>query len=349
MPRGSGPRSHKHKRDVSDTGGSTLNARPAPEAPQSRGCDPQFLDLPTDAERKACYAQFYEATSNGAIELCICGVCTCECAVLDDKVIAIPLSLIPNSMHLIPARKHVAHNLYRGRLLEPKGVVGEDDDPIMSVCGQCMEELKKPGHKPPKLSLANGLWIGRIPWALQVLTFPEQLLIALLYPHVYVFKLFPKYQQGARDMATLQRAMQGNVTAYELNGEAIASMVEGKLMPRPPVILASLISVMFIALGEIPKKWLHSTFHVRHQVVLEALRWLKMNNPKYYRDIEISPTQINTLPEDDMPEEITAIIRQSDDVGVLEEENNTYVHLDDKKGQSIIQIRTRYDRHTCLQ
>jgi len=91
---------------------------------------------------------------------------------------------------------------------------------------------------------------------------------------------------------------------YELNSEAIASMVQGNLMPRPPAILASLISVTFIALGEVPKKWVHSTFHVCCQVMLEALCWLKVNNTKYYRDIEISPTRIQTLPEDNVPEEI---------------------------------------------
>ena len=96
----------------------------------------------------------------------------------------------------------------------------------------------------------NRLWIGPIPWQLQVLTFPEQLLIALLYPRVYIFKLFPKRSQGARNISGLQCAMQGNVTTYELDGEGVASMVQGKLMPCPPAILASLILVTFIALGE---------------------------------------------------------------------------------------------------
>lgn len=104
-------------------------------------------------------------------------------------------------------------------------------------------------------------------------------------------------------------------------------------MPCPPAILASLISVTFIALGEVPKKWLHSTFHVCCQVVLDALHWWKVNNPKYYRNIEISPTWIDTLPEDNVPEEITAIIQQLEDVGVLEEENNSYVPLDENEGQ----------------
>ena len=67
-----------------------------------------------------------------------------------------------------------------------------------------------------------------------------------------------------------------------------------------------------------------------------ALQWLKVNNPKYYHDIEISPTHINSLPEDDVPKEITAIIRQSEDLGVLEEENDSYVPPDDNEGQKLM-------------
>jgi len=328
-----GQRGRKRKRTACDSGGGLREPSVGAQETGSHCSGSRFLQLPTDTQLKQCYARFFKATSNAPTEQCTCAVCARECRVLENKVLAMPLSLIPNSERLVPRCPHTTHELYKGRLLEPDGLVGENDDPLVSVCGQCLEELNKPGHKPPKMSLANGLWIGWIPWPLQLLTFPEQLLIALLYPRVYVFKLFPKRQQGTRNMATLQRAMRGNVTTYELNAEAIASMVEGNLMPRPPAILASLISVTFIALGEVPKKWLHSTFHVRWQVVSNALQWLKVNNPKYYHDIEISPTRINTLPEDDVPEEITDIIRQSEDLGVLEEEDDSYVPPDDNEGQ----------------
>ena len=126
--------------------------------------------------------------------------------------------------------------------------------------------------------------------------------------------------------------MRGNVSTYELNAEGIASMVEGKLMPRPPAILASLISVTFIALGELPRNWIHSTFRVRCQVVFEALRWLKENNQKYYGDIDISTPRIESLPEDDVPEEITSILRQSEDVGVIDEESEGYIPQDNNEG-----------------
>jgi len=292
----------------------------------------EFLKLPGKEEVKNCYAQFYQATSNASVEVGVCAICAQECNVIEDKLSTLPLSELPNSSRLVPTKQHMAHQLFNGRLLEPAGVKPRDGGALVSICRSCLEDLKKPNKKPPKYSLANRLWIGPIPWQLQVLTFPEQLLIALLYPRVYVFKLFPKCHQGARNISRLQRAMRGNVSTYELNAEGIASMVEGKLMPRPPAILASLISVTFIALGELPRNWIHSTFRVRRQVMFEALRWLKENNQKYYGDIDISTPRIKSLPEDDVPEEITSILRQSEDVGVIDKESEGYIPQDNNKG-----------------
>ncbi|KAI9566518.1 hypothetical protein HD554DRAFT_1979660, partial [Boletus coccyginus] len=172
------------------------------------------------------------------------------------------------------------------------------------ICYTCLEDLKKVKEKPPKYSLANQLWVGQVSWQLKVLTFPEQLLVALLYLRVFIFKLFPKRVHGARNISGLQHAMQGNVSTYDLDAEGIASMVEGKLMPCPLAILASLISMTFIAIGELPKNWIYSMFRVRWQVVLDALQWLKQNNPKYYGDMEISERRIEDLPEDNIPQEI---------------------------------------------
>lgn len=132
--------------------------------------------------------------------------------------------------------------------------------------------------------------------------------------------------------------MRGNISTYRLNTDAVADMVKGKLMPRPPAILASLISVNFIAVGEVPKAWLHPTFRVRRAVLLRALQWLKQNNPKYYGDIEISEERLNELPEDDVPEEINAIVRQTEDTGILEEETDGYVPRDENEGMSTIVI-----------
>ena len=194
-----------------------------------------------------------------------------------------------------------------------------------------MDELRKPGDKPPQYSLANRLWIGRILWQLQVLTFPEQLLIAHLYPRVFVFKLFPKRQGSVRQASGLQNAMRGNVSTYDMPMDGISTMIQGNLMPRRPAVLASLITVTFIGLGDLPKAWIHSTFRVRWKVVHDALLWLKENNP-YYVEIDISASHLEELAEDDIPEEVMDIIRQSDDVGMIEQESAVYVPQDNDEG-----------------
>lgn len=250
---------------------------------------------------------------------------------MDENLHKMPLSDVPNSHRLVPKTPHPAHDVYNGRLLQPEAVEVNGLDAYISIFQACLDELRKPSDKPPRWSLANGLWIGCIPWQFQVLTFPEQLLIAHLYPRVFVFKLFPKRQGGVRNVSGLQNAMQGNVSTYDMAMDGVTTMIQGDLMPRRPAILASLVSVTFIGLGDLPKAWIHSTFQVRRKVVHDALVWLKEINP-YYVDIGISSSHLEELPEDDVPEEIMNIIRQSDDVGIIEQESAGYVPQDDNEG-----------------
>lgn len=220
-------------------------------------------------------------------------------------------------------------------LLQPEGVTCQGGRSVANICGKCLHDLQKETQLPPKFSLANNLWIGAIPAELGSLTFPEQLLIAHLYPRVYVFKLFPKSGGGPTD--GMQRGMRGNVSTYKLSVEAMVAMVEGKLMPRPPTILSSLIAITYVGVGKIPKKWLHSTFRVRRHHVVRALRWLQDNNPKYYGDITISEDQLDQLPEDDVPDEILGLIRQSNDAGLVDQESSGYVRTEDIGSSSTLQ------------
>ncbi|KAJ7815771.1 hypothetical protein B0H14DRAFT_2603094 [Mycena olivaceomarginata] len=90
-------------------------------------------------------------------------------------------------------------------------------------------------------------------------------------------------------------------------------------------ILASVITVTYVGLGELPKNWLHNTFRVRRAVVRRALGWLKAFNPKYYGHIKIDDGRIQALPEDDVPLAITSVIRQSTDTGIIDQESDGYV------------------------
>ena len=223
----------------------------------------KFLELPNDNRVKECYREFYKATSNKALTLVVCAVCAREVNMEGDHVHVYQMTDLPHSNRLIPTHPHPCHDLFQGRLLEPKGVIEDSGTQTqVRVCGNCFSELREESanETPPRLSLANNLWIGRIPWQLEVLTFPEQLLIALLYPCVYVFKLFPKDVNYRPDASTLQRGMRGTVSTYDLDMEGAASMIQGNLLPRSMTILPSIISVTFISRGELPKRWLQSTF-----------------------------------------------------------------------------------------
>jgi hypothetical protein len=285
----------------------------------------QFLELPTKEEVQECYRQFHDATSNNALELSICGICAQEISMCGDKPTLFNLKDIPNSQRLIPSSPHSRHDLYGRLLLEPGGVIGEGDKTQVRICRTCLRDLQNSSNKPPRFALANNLWIGRIPWQLEVLTFAEQLLIAHVYPRVYTFKLFPKKIGGHRDHANLQRGMRGNVSSYELNMDSIRSMLEGNLMPRPPEILASIITITFIGVGDLPKKSLWNTFRVRRHAVSEALCWLRENNPKYYGNVEMSSERLRLLPEEDIPQAIIDVVHQSTEVGVVDQESEGYV------------------------
>ncbi|KAI0085329.1 hypothetical protein BDY19DRAFT_868979, partial [Irpex rosettiformis] len=156
----------------------------------------------------------------------------------------------------------------------------------------------------PKFSLANKLWIGRVPWQLECLTLPEAMLIARLYPRSAVVKLYPKDRNKGYDVNSLYHGLQGNITTYDFNMEAIADMIEGRLMPQHPRLLAEILAVTYVGVGPLPKNWLAKTFRVRRHQVREALLWLKENNQKYYGDIEIHQGRLESLPEDDIPIEI---------------------------------------------
>ena len=172
-----------------------------------------FMDLPSGEEIKNCYRAFYDGTSMGAVEMEICGVCAREVNVRSDGVVTMMMSDIPNVHRLVPKNPHREHNLIDGKLFDSMGVVVDETCTKVRICRSCFDDLRKDSEKPPKYSLANNLWIGNVPWCLEILTFPEQLLLARVFPRVYVFKLYPKDAVGGRrDPVTLQRGMKGTVS-----------------------------------------------------------------------------------------------------------------------------------------
>ncbi|KAF9234215.1 hypothetical protein BU15DRAFT_79235 [Melanogaster broomeanus] len=170
------------------------------------GEEVDFMQLPSEKELKECYKRFYAATLNDALVAGICGVCAHECGPMDEKLTWWKVAEIPHGERLIvdEGSDHGACDRFKGMLLEPKAVMKREGEMMVSICSLCLGHLRDAKKTtPPRLSLANGLWIGRVPWQLAVLTFAEQLLVALLYPRVFVFKLFLKKMGGTRSTANL--------------------------------------------------------------------------------------------------------------------------------------------------
>ncbi len=289
---------------------------------EEEGC---FLDIPSTDERRQLYQAFRESTSNAAIAFNTCAVCARSLLNAEVPITKILLSDLPNRHLLRASHQHPIEEVVSGILLLPEACSGVID-PEISVCAECLHQLQqKDRRKPPIYSLANKLWIGRIPWELRCLTLPEQLLVARLYPRMFVVKLFPKTGRMGHDPSTLQTALHGNVTTFALNLPKINDMIEGRIMPQEPRILAAVVSVTFVGIGNLPKSWLHSTFRVRRHHVGEALRWLKVHNPKYYGDIQIQNARLDLLPLDDVPHEILDMVRQDETSGAAERESAGYV------------------------
>jgi hypothetical protein len=168
---------------------------------------------------------------------------------------------MPNRHLLSPKGRHANHDMWNNMLLVRSQFILCKEGVSGWVCFDCLCALDK--NRLPKFLLANSMWIGEVPYELKVLTFLEQLLVALHYPRCFVFKLYPKRGEGViGDPQHLQRGMAGNVSCYELNNDSIVDMLEGNLMPPDVSILASVIAVTFVSGKTLPKKWLKQTFNV---------------------------------------------------------------------------------------
>ncbi|KAF8340086.1 hypothetical protein F5887DRAFT_1077211 [Amanita rubescens] len=247
-----------------------------------------FLEVPTDAERRHCYRSFYDATSNEALGSGVCGVCGRHAFLKADLLKWFSLHAIPNRRRLAPATPHPDHDLFHNPLLEPLGT----------------------------RQMPDGFFLS------------GKLLVALVYPRVFVFKLFPRRVNNfylGSDNPSLQRAMRGNVCSYEMDAPGIAEMVQGNLMPRRLEILASVIQITLFGQRQLPENWMRNLFRVRRNYIREALVWLKANNPRFYGHIRISSEHLDSLPDDGVPLELMAITRHVDDPDLVHEQNDSYI------------------------
>ena len=208
-------------REVSSSGATILEALDCAVAGMTSTTN--YLSIASDSEQKAAFKSFLQATSNNVLHASICGVCTREFRL--QWCLKCFLHAIPHLHHLVPDTLHPHMILTDGLLLAEEVVYATSDGHhAMSVCYHCNEDLVK--NHLPLYGLTNGLWIGRVPSEVKSLTIPEQMLIVLVYPCCFVFKMHP-ITCGGQDPSALQCGMVGKITSYDMDTTEIIAMLEG--------------------------------------------------------------------------------------------------------------------------
>jgi hypothetical protein len=166
-----------------------------------------------------------------------------------------------------------------------------------NICKECWSSLKK--EKIPKYSAANKAWIGDVPKELQCLTIAEKRLISIYRYNSCIVKL----QSSFHSMETAQSALKGNCISFPQNVVNIAETL--------PLTLDQLCESLNI-------------LTVRKRKVLDALRWLNRNN-SLYRNVVINSSNVNQLPDDDVPECLWTTMQISTNVEDTESERTSYI------------------------
>src|ERR1700723_2836503 len=137
------------------------------------------------------------------------------------------------------------------------------------VCYMCVESLEK--KQLPTLSLANGLWVGKIPDELKDLTYAEQLLIARVRHNRCIVKV-----------SSGMFKMRANAISFSNPMPKIYNV-----LPPPIEELDEVLAFIYTGPCKPTKADFQRTpLLVRRLKVSKALHWLKLNHVDYY-DCEI--------------------------------------------------------------
>jgi hypothetical protein len=157
------------------------------------------------------------------------------------------------------------------------------EEGLDSICNVCMKSISK--GKVPKLSLANGLWIGKVPPQLLDLSYAEQLLIARVCHNRCIVRV-----------SSGMHKMRANAISFENPMPKVYD-----ILPPPIDELDEILAFIYTGPCKPTKAHFERTpFLVRRNKVGAALNWLKLNHSGYY-DMEISYRNLNEYPEDGPP------------------------------------------------
>ncbi|KAF9051700.1 hypothetical protein BJ165DRAFT_1341134, partial [Panaeolus papilionaceus] len=251
--------------------------------PYETGSHEHFPPAPVTMEDIARMMDGYcKAVAPEAIEESGCAVC----GQLTLKSDLSPLSEIEGYFDLLIDPSSTRHERPNSSypVRSTNGPVLAND--LDSVCTVCMQSLKAGSR--PRMSLANGLWLGVVPEVLKDLTLAEQTLIARVrYNHCVV-----RVSNGHAKMIA-------NVIAFE--------QPTRKMYDKLPVSIKELDQVLAVLFtGHKPpsdEDLGRTPVLVRRHRVQMALEWLKLNNAQYI-DLEIDYETLNTYPLFGVPVEV---------------------------------------------
>ena len=149
------------------------------------------------------------------------------------------------------------------------------------TCHRCKRDKKS----PKKFSAENDMDPGIVPEQLRGLTQVEEMLISRVCPIMRVYR-----KHGG------QRGYKGHVLNLPQDVQSFLNRLPSQVADLP---------VMVVRRHGADDT--HKDFTVRRHRVLEALLWLKTNNP-FFKDIEIDRQVIQSLPENGVPDELRYVI-----------------------------------------
>jgi hypothetical protein len=138
----------------------------------------------------------------------------------------------------------------------------------------------------PLYGYANGCWIGDVPSELQGLTFLEEQCISRARATRCTIKL----EKGPSG----QYASHGNVCIFPQEPRALA-----EVLPPPINVFYDEIAVIFVSSPDATvteESLSKSPLLVRRKRILDALQWLKANNP-LYKEVRIAEETLLDYPE----------------------------------------------------
>ncbi|CAB4033970.1 Hypothetical predicted protein, partial [Paramuricea clavata] len=161
------------------------------------------------------------------------------------------------------------------------------------ICYRCKRDKKS----PKKFSAENDMDPGIVPEQLTGLTQVEEMLISRVCPIMRVYR-----KHGG------QRGYKGHVLNVPQDIQSFLNRLPSRVADLPVLIVR-----------RHGAEDTHRDFTVRRHKVLEAVLWLKTNNP-FFKNIEIDRDVIQSLPENGIPDELRYVI----------DENELSVHVENE-------------------